>query len=98
MTAMTTDLPTWDQMSDLDKGAALLHLRKRHTDGPRYATEHYPCHYFDHPALLALDEEDASAHAAGLKYQGGTFRALGADEYQRLYDLALDADRKRGVA
>lgn len=92
---MTTDnLPTWDEMSDLDKGAALLHAHKRGREGARYAVEHYPAEYFDHPALLALDAKDASAHA--VKVTGGYNAAcarFGWQEAGRLYDMALDADR-----
>jgi hypothetical protein len=89
-------LPTWDEMSDLDKGAALLHLRKVTTEGKGYATENYPAEYFDHSALTALDEKTASRHARGLFARGDyeAFEVLGEDEYARLYDAALDADRK----
>lgn len=83
-------------MSDLDKGAALLHAHKRGREGARYAVEHYPAEYFDHPALLALDAKAASAHAA--KVTGGYNAAcdrLGWQEVARLYDKALDADSAR---
>lgn len=86
-------LPSWEQMTDLDRGAALLHLHKRRVEGAAYAVEEYPVSYFDHPALLALDDEDACDHAAGLECQGASFNKLGADEYHRLYDMALDAER-----
>lgn len=92
----TSNLPTWHEMSDLDKGAALLHAHKRSREGSRYAVEHYPAEYFDHPALLALDEKEASAHA--VKVTGGYNAAcdrFGWQEVGRLYDQALDADRAR---
>ena len=88
-------LPTWDEMSDLDKGAALLHDHKVQDEGESYATENYPAEYFDHPALLALDSEAASKHAQGLFGDKDPFDMLGGKEFDRLYDLALDADRKR---
>jgi hypothetical protein len=92
-------LPTWEQMTDLDKGAALLHLYKCESEGTEYATSDYPAEYFDHPALLALDGEDASKHAQGLfEDDEDAWHKLGGEEYERLYDLALDADRKRYVA
>ena len=50
-----SELPTWAQMSDLDKGAALLHLHKREWEGADYAEENYPARYFEHPALTSLN-------------------------------------------
>ena len=88
----TTTLPTWDEMSDLDKGAALMHAWKRSWEGPSYAVENYPAEYFDHPALLALDSKDACQHAA--KATKG-WRDWDTDEVDRLYNAALDADRAR---
>jgi hypothetical protein len=83
-------------MSDVDKGATLLHLHKRGWEGPVYAVEHYPAHYFEHPALVDLDGKAASKHAVDVT--GGMdniFDRLGADEFDRLYDLADAADDKR---
>ena len=93
---MSTELPGWDDMSDLDKGAALLHQHKREWEGAEYAVSDYPCRYFDHPALVALSPAEASAHAASLAgpYDSGV-PGLEPDEYERLYDAALDADRAR---
>lgn len=85
-------LPTWGQMTDLDKGAALLHLHKRRREGASYAIDEYPAEYFDHPALTALDRLSACQHAARLAPHE---RELSAAEHARLYDLALDADRDR---
>ena len=98
-------LPTWDDMTDLDKGAALLHQHKREWEGADYAVENYPARYFDHPALTALTPAEASDHAKACLYPvwvAGAAKgaddladALGPAEYQRLYDLALAADRAR---
>jgi hypothetical protein len=88
------DLPGWDEMSDLDKGAALMHLHKREWEGPEYAESDYPCRYFDHPGLTALSPLEASRHAASLAGPYGV-PGLGEDEHERLYNLALDADRAR---
>lgn len=82
-------LPTWDEMSDLDKGAALLHDHKRDSEGADYAVENYPCRYLDDPSLTALDGEDASEHAAEVCGED-VFERLGGSEYERLYDLALN--------
>ena len=60
----TTTLPTWDEMSDLDKGAALLHAWKRDWEGPAYAVENYPAEYLENPVLMRLDDREASRHAA----------------------------------
>jgi hypothetical protein len=80
-------------MTDLDKGAALLHWHKACVDGSRYATAEYPARYFDDPALAALDKEDASAHAR--QVANGKRRSLHPDEWQRLYDGALDEVERR---
>jgi hypothetical protein len=90
-----TPLPTWAEMTDLDKGAALLHLHKREWEGADYAIENYPAEYFDHPALVALSPLQACRHAASVEDDADDAGMLGGDEYRRLYDLALDADRKR---
>jgi hypothetical protein len=88
-------MPGWGEMTDLDKGAALLHLWKRDREGAEYATENYPAEYFDHPALTALDRAGASTHAASLEDAAD---ALAPSEWSRLYDLALDADDARSAA
>lgn len=93
-----TNLPTWAQMTDLDKGAALLHLHKRDWEGIEYAEEDYPARYFDHPALVALSEHEACQHAVSVGGGAENAGALRDGEYERLYDLALDADRKRWEA
>lgn len=88
-----TNLPTWDELSDLDKGAALLHLHKRDYEGVSYAVENYPAHYLDDPRLVALDGKAASAHAAQF---GNVANDLDGDEYERLYDAALaEPDRRK---
>lgn len=85
-------LPGWDDISDLDKGAALLHLHKRQWEGASYAIENYPARFFDHPALTDLADEDASRHAARMYRRADD---LPASEHERLYDLALAAADKR---
>lgn len=55
----TTGLPSWPEMSDLDKGAALLHLHKCDSEGAGYAIENYPARYFDDPRLTALSPREA---------------------------------------
>jgi hypothetical protein len=90
-----TKLPTWAEMTDLDKGAALLHLHKRDWEGEDYAVENYPARYFDHPALTALSPLAACRHAVSVELAADDAGALKMPEYERLYDLALDADRKR---
>jgi hypothetical protein len=79
-------------MPDVDKGAALLHLRKIEVEGREYARENYPADYLDHPELTALDDEAASDHAESLF--GGWYeaeRTLGIAEVDRLRALARDA-------
>lgn len=81
-------LPAWREMSDLDKGAALLHLHKQGWEGAEYAIEKHPARYFDHPALTALSETDACRHAMSVE---ADVEALDPGESVRLYDLVLDA-------
>jgi hypothetical protein len=94
------ELPGWDDLSDKDKGAVLLHLHKREWEGPEYAESDYPCRYFDHPALTALTPAEACAHAASLGPAVAALMAANEDDewYTRLYDAGLDADRARHAA
>lgn len=87
-------LPTWEQMSELDRGAALLHVWKRHWEGASYAISDYPCRYLDNPILVGLDERTASKHAAAVcgRHEAVLAR-LGVEEHDRLYNLALAAER-----
>jgi hypothetical protein len=89
----TTTFPTWDEMSDLDKGAALLHAWKRDWEGPSYAVAEYPAEYLENPALMRLDDREASRHAARVT-KG--WQDWDVDEVQRLYDAALEASRAHG--
>jgi hypothetical protein len=87
---MMAALPGWGDMSDLDKGAALLHIHKRDSEGDEYAVENYPVKYIEDPRLTALSRQDACAHAARFE---GLAEELDGDEHGRLYDLALDHER-----
>jgi len=93
--AFLATLPRWDDLSDLDKGAALLHQHKREWEGPEYAESDYPCRYFDHPALTGLTSLAQCRHAASLDQEGAKLSLTNGSEYERLYNLALDADRAR---
>lgn len=89
MTDTTTELPTWEQMSELDRGAALMHVWKRHWEGTGYAIENYPCRYIEDPRLLDLTLDDACRHAQSVT--GGWDNVndrIGEDEVQRLYNRA----------
>lgn len=98
ITEETAALPAWSEMSDLDKGAALLHLHKVDWEGIEYAMSDYPAEYFDHPALTALSPREACRHAQSVEADAERAGALRGAEYDRLYDLALAADRERGRA
>jgi hypothetical protein len=92
-------LPTWDKMSELDRGAALLHLLLREREGTSYAVSDYPAEFFDDPRLTALEPADACRHAVHVI--GSYSRAcdlLGVTEVARLNDLALTAERERALA
>lgn len=92
---MNATLPTWAEMSDLDKGAALLHLHKREWEGEDYAESDYPARYFDDPALTALSPLQACRHAVSVEADADRAGALKPPEYDRLYNLALDEERAR---
>lgn len=95
MSGPEVTLPVWAEMTDLDKGAALLHLHKRDWEGAEYAEDNYPARYFDHPALTALSRSEACRHAVSVEGDADLAGALGGDEYTRLYELALAADEAR---
>jgi len=89
-------LSAWDEMSDLDKGAALLHVWKCSWEGVSYAGREYPARYLESPVLMALDRVAANKHARAVT--GGwdaINNRIGVAEAERLYDAALEADRKR---
>lgn len=88
----SNDFLGWAEMSDLDKGAALLHLHKRGYEGAGYAVENYPVQYFDDPRLTGLDRRAACRHAATFAREA---EQLADDDYRRLYELALaEPDRR----
>lgn len=83
-------LPTWDEMTDVDKAVALGHVWKRENEGASYAVENYPAEYVDHPALVDLDEDEACDHAKTVVGSiDGIYDRIGGDEYERLLDLDL---------
>lgn len=95
----TDALPSWGDLSDVDKGCALLHAWKVDQEGRDYAVENYPAKFHDHPDLTALQPIEACAYVDALNIDLSDNdavligdRELSWDEYQRLYDLALDAD------
>lgn len=88
----TATLPAWVDLSDVDKGAVLLHLRKREWEGAQYAIEEYPARFFDHPALTGLEPREACAFAVSMR---SFTRPLSNEERARLYDLALDEPDRR---
>jgi hypothetical protein len=83
-------LPDWDDMTDLDKGAALLHVWEREWEGAEHAMAESPCRYLRAPVLVALDPRAASEHAWAVT--GGwdaISDKIGPAERTRLYDVAL---------
>lgn len=85
----TIELPSWDEMPDIDKGAALRHAWKRSWEGASYAVSDFPCEYVEHPGLVALDSRDACAHAA-LVTKGlyGRFTSTGVPRSDWRIDVA----------
>lgn len=78
------DLPSWDEMSSLDKGCALMHFYKCETEGDEYAAENYPCQYLDLEILKALPPELACAHA--LIWQEAV-EAMSGEDRERCSDI-----------
>ncbi len=88
----TTTLPAWIHLSDVDKGAVLLHLHKREWEGAQYAIEEYPARFFDHPALTDLERREACAFAVSMR---AFANILDQTERTRLYELACDEPARR---
>ena len=90
-----SSLPAWAELSDLDKGAALLFLYERDWKGEDHAIANNPARYFDDPRLTALSPRDACRHAISVEDDADRAKALGPPEFDRLYNNALDADEAR---
>lgn len=96
-----TALPTWDEMPEPDRGAALMFAWKVHWERSRsYAKSNYPVRYVEHPLLTAFDLNDADDRNTACRHATavcGTWAEArerwGAGEVQRLYDLALNHKR-----
>jgi len=93
-------LPSWDDMTDTDRGAALMFVWKVKWEADyTYARENYPARYFDDPRLTDLDVRSACRHA---KTVAGSWDEandrLGEAEVNRLYDLALNHHERRAGA
>lgn len=85
-----TSLPSWEEMTDVDRSQAIAYAWLCHRRGQPYAITNGPCRYVDAPDLAALDPVAAGVHALGAC---GPLRSLiariGKAEYDRLYNLAL---------
>lgn len=92
-------LPSWDDLSDVDKGCVLMFLQKVEVEGEEYARENYSAQFVDNEVLVALVSADACDYAIGFEDQHSAESVLAEggdlDEWQRLYDLALAATRAR---
>lgn len=84
----STGLPSWSEMTDVDRGCALLFRWKVEWERSYiYARDNYPAVYRDSPVLRALDRFDSCRHATAVVRESGlTSRD---EEWQRLYDLAM---------
>jgi hypothetical protein len=89
-TLTMTTLPSWDEMTDLDRGAAIAYAWLCHRRGALFAIQNAPFRYVDAPDLVALDPLAAGRHALTVC---GPLHSLvtriGKAEYDRLYNLAL---------
>ncbi len=75
-------LPTFDQLTEQDQAQLCQFIHKVEWEGEEYARSDYACRFVDHPALVALDEDEACDYALS---QQAAVNAL-ADE--RFVDLA----------
>jgi len=98
-------LPAWDELTDVDKGNALMFVWKCHWEKSySYAREHYPATFRDHPVLRDLPSNVRCQYAktvcrgdVSYAHQVNTCdvvrKRLGDDEFDLLYNLALAAER-----
>jgi hypothetical protein len=98
---MLRTLPGWGDLTDIDRGAALLYASAVSNEGHEYACENYPARFRDHPILTQLRPHEACNYVDSLGIDlndsaavliGADESSLSWDEYRRLYDLAMDAD------
>lgn len=104
---MLANLPTWGDLTDADKGAALGFLWKFANEDSDYARENYPARFLDHPVLTQLDDDEACQYAEGLGFSldwaDGIHGSEGDlvfswDEFERLTTAADVAARARREA
>lgn len=87
-------LPQWAELSDLDKGCALLYLHKADYEGGDYARVHYPAKFLDNPLLASLPPGGACDYAEVFEEAA---LELHDAEHARLYDAALAATTRPGA-
>jgi hypothetical protein len=97
---MLAVLPPWTDLTDRDKGLALIYATNVADRGHAHAVESCPARFLDHPILVELRSDEACAYvdSLGIDLTSNVAVLIGADEsslpwaeYQRLYGLA-DAD------
>lgn len=93
-------LPYWPDMTDLDRGGALMHAWKCWWERSAiYAREHYPARYHDDPLLVGLEPGEACRHA--LIVTGGheaVLQRLGHRWWRELYETARAVDAAERMA
>ncbi|MEU8310458.1 hypothetical protein AB0C84_43530 [Actinomadura sp. NPDC048955] len=88
------DLPGWDEMSDYDRGWALLHVYERDKRGTQHALTYSAPRFADDPRLSSLSAEAASAHATKIvSTTDEIIETIGEDEYDRLIAVVADPPR-----
>lgn len=87
-------LPCWEELPDVDKGACLLFLHKVGWEGEDYARENYAVEFFSHPALLALNADEACDYVLALDNDGATlsFNTPDGPVPARVYEGAVEFD------
>lgn len=87
-----TALPSWDEMTDMDRSAAIAYAWLCYRRGVPFAIQDGPCTYVDAPELVALDAIAAYRHALAVCGPLHDLVArIGKAEYDRLYNLTLPA-------
>ncbi len=64
---MTAALPTFDELTQQDQAQLCQFIHKVSWEGEKYARSDYACRFVDHPALVALDEDEACGYALSQK-------------------------------
>jgi len=84
------DLPEFDELTDIDKGAVIYFLSACESEGIYYALENYPAQFVDNEILVSLDSAGQSNYVLN-NWEDLEELELGWAEEDRLVNLYLEA-------